>query len=547
MPVPRQHLFFANIRMNHPDTSIRADPSLAMQEFILVVDDNQITTKLMIRMLLGRGYHVEQALNGETALQIVRTRSPDLILLDILMPGIDGYEVCKTLKADPQTQTIPIIFISSVEQITDKVKAFSVGAADFMQKPFQMPEVLARVENQLQRVRLDRTLKQQQEQLLLQNQRLQREMDDRFRVELALKRQSHTLSRFSNTLIHLHRLSLTDFQSLEELFQEYLQTGCTLLGFSTGMIGRLEEAVYSIQAFYPDSKDWKLGCPFEVKGTFYEQVLREKRTIAFPHPEPGTVPNLPDSLQSIGTYLGTPIFVDHDLYGVLCFFDTQARNEGFESHEWEVIELMAQSIGKFIKLQEAQAKRQQVERELQQAKETAEAANRTKGEFLANMSHELRTPLNVILGFTQIIAREESLTPAIRDSLATITRSGEHLLLLINDVLEMSKIEAGKVVLNPVCFDLHELLSSLEEMLWLKAQAKGIDLQLVWDPTVPHAIQTDEGKLRQILLNLLSNAIKFTPQGQVTLRVTGNGGSGKPDNLEGLVKLAFEVEDTGIG
>ncbi|UBF27091.1 response regulator [Kovacikia minuta CCNUW1] len=158
--------------------------------------------------------------------------------------------------------------------------------------------------------------------------------------------------------------------------------------------------------------------------------------------------------------------------------------------------------------------------ELKQAKETADAANLAKSQFLSNMSHELRTPLNIILGFTQLMLRGKSLEPQQQDYLDTINRSGEDLLTLINDVLEMSKIEAGRVMLNETNFDLYHLLDRLRHMFDLKAQSKGLHLIFERSPAVPQYICTDESKLRQVLVNLIGNAIKFTQQGGVMLRVS---------------------------
>ncbi|MCL4876320.1 MAG: response regulator [Anaerolineae bacterium] len=180
-------------------------------------------------------------------------------------------------------------------------------------------------------------------------------------------------------------------------------------------------------------------------------------------------------------------------------------------------------------------------RELERAKEEAEAANVAKSAFLANMSHELRTPMNAILGFAQLMERSPDISPAQQENLGIISRSGEHLLQLINDVLEMSKIEAGRTTLNVSGFDLYLLLDSLEDMLYARAESKGLLLSMEYAFDVPRYIRTDESKLRQVLLNLLSNAIKFTEEGGVTLNIECD------PPLDQSYRLRFKVADTGHG
>ncbi|MGD2183641.1 response regulator [Lusitaniella coriacea] len=202
--------------------------------------------------------------------------------------------------------------------------------------------------------------------------------------------------------------------------------------------------------------------------------------------------------------------------------------------------------------------------ELAREKEKAEVANQAKSTFLANMSHELRSPLNAILGFTQILLRSPNLNPQEQENVSIILRSGEHLLTLINQVLDLSKIEAGRIALNEKSVDLYRLLDDLEDMFQLRAEEKQLTLDFERDSAVPRYIRTDEVKLRQVLINLLNNAVKFTNAGGVMLRVALSGESFEeiqseqppvPPNLEETekqdggktVNLHFEVEDTGMG
>ncbi|MDX2228288.1 MAG: ATP-binding protein [Leptolyngbyaceae cyanobacterium bins.349] len=193
---------------------------------------------------------------------------------------------------------------------------------------------------------------------------------------------------------------------------------------------------------------------------------------------------------------------------------------------------------------------------LEQAAERAAIANRAKSQFLAKMSHELRTPLNAILGFAQVMNRNPQIPLESQEHLRIINRSGEHLLTLINDVLEMSKIEAGQLVLTEQHFNLHRLLRSLQEMFALKAAQKGLTLAFEADSSVPHYVCSDEAKLRQILINLMSNAIKFTAQGSVVVRVQAEVTSAAPQRCGcnpsdpppcQALRLYFAIEDTGCG
>jgi CheY-like chemotaxis protein len=163
------------------------------------------------------------------------------------------------------------------------------------------------------------------------------------------------------------------------------------------------------------------------------------------------------------------------------------------------------------------------------------------------MSHELRSPLNVILGFTQLMTKSPTIASEQQENLRIIARSGEHLLTLINQVLDLSKIEAGRTTLNETNFDLHRLLDDLEDMFQLKADERHLQLVFERNPDIPQYVRTDEVKLRQILINLLNNAIKFTQEGGVCLRVKRQKSNEETEENVSKLKLNFEIEDTGAG
>lgn len=330
---------------------------------ILIVDDTPENLQVLSATLSDRGYKVRGVINGKMAIRAARSSSPDLILLDIKMPEMDGYEVCTQLKAEPKTSEIPVIFISALDEVLDKVTAFQVGGVDFITKPFQVAEVLARIEHQL-------TIQRLKKQLIYRNTELQQEIIERKKAE-----------------------------------------------------------------------------------------------------------------------------------------------------------------------------------------EAAAAASLAKSQFVANMSHELRTPLNAILGFTQLMSRDSLLSHENIENLRIINRSGQHLLELINDVLDLSKIEAGIIGLDERSFDLYQLLDTLEEMFQIKAETKNLQLRFSVQPNVPQYIKTDEKKLRVCLINLLGNAIKFTPNcGSIWLRASvqcpQHPAESETDYNSTSVEeclLFFEVEDTGVG
>jgi two-component system, chemotaxis family, CheB/CheR fusion protein len=242
-----------------------------------------------------------------------------------------------------------------------------------------------------------------------------------------------------------------------------------------------------------------------------------------------------------------PVFQSDRLWGLLSTYQNNNPRQ-WQLEEIRLLKQVAIQLGVTIQQVELFAQISQQSQQLQQAKEAAETANQAKTAFIANMNHELRTPLNAILGSAEILSQTLEIGQQENNHLNLIAQSGGHLHTLIDDILSLAKIEAGKLELQPIEFDFGTFLDSIVEIMRIRAIQKNIELQYQIVSSLPSKIFCDETRLRQVLLNLLSNAIKFTQNGTVTFKVgscqdfldNANSASEQP-------KIRFQVEDTGVG
>ncbi len=365
--------------------------------------------------------------------------------------------------------------------------------------------------------------------------------------------------RKQNEAVNAARLHLIQFSlnhSLPDLLEETLNQAEKLTGSRIGFYHFVDEDQenLTLQAWSTQTK--AVFCKAEGEGMHYPiadagvwvDCVHERKTVI--HNDYASLPHrkgMPEGHAEVVRELVVPVFRGDRIAAILGVGNKPAE---YTEKDVEVVSLVADLAWEI-------AERKRIENELERyhhsleelvrerteelrlARDAAEAANSAKSAFLANMSHELRTPLSAILGFSQLMRRDEGLDPSQQNSLDIINNSGKHLLKLINDVLEIAKIEAGRMHLDIATFDLHELVREVTEMMRLRAKQKGLYLELDQSSEFPRYIKGDEARLRQILVNLVSNAVKFTEQGGVTIRL------GVKERARH--HLVIEVQDTGPG
>lgn len=480
------------------------------QYTILVVDDNLNNLGVIVDYLAECGFKIMVARNGKVALKRAQFAQPDLILLDVKMPGMDGFETCRQLKAHPRTNNIPVIFMTALTSTQDKVQGFSVGAVDYVTKPIQHEEVLARITTHVMLSQLQKKLEEANQELEEANNQLEQRVADRtYRLQV-MARLSHQLNKIGD----LDSLLTTLVEELQSSFAYYyVQVYLTepnkeslILAHASFDIG------YKIGLHRLSKEEGIIGQVAQTN----DYVL--SNNVAHPL--------LPDSRSE----LALPLRLGDEVIGVLDIHSTDLNH--FTLKDVSMLQSMVDGLAIAINNTRLLDERQATITMLQEL-------DRAKSQFLGIVSHELRTPMNAILGFSEMLLEGVfgELPERAKPRIKGIHTRGEHMVELINNLLDLTQMETGQftVYLAPL-EDIRAVIENVVATLKTQIGEKALTMVVEMPAKLP-SICADARRLSQILLNLGSNAIKFTAEGTITIRVS----------LDQKNYVTFSVLDTGIG
>jgi signal transduction histidine kinase/response regulator RpfG family c-di-GMP phosphodiesterase len=533
---------------------------------VLLVDDRPENLLAMQTILEDLGQNLISAASGHEALRYLLTEEVALILLDVQMPGLNGFEFAELVRERERTQHTPIIFVSATSHDKQYVfKGYSLGAVDYMTKPFE-PEILkskvrfftklflqnkqiklqaelleqANAELDSLNTELEARVQRRTEQLETANRELENEIDVRRQSEARLATE-HAITR-----------TLADAANLEIAIPAILRAFCEHMQAEICCLWSLDDAGDKVSCTHIET--------FSVADTYAAFITEtRRRSLARGTGLPGHVWKknapvwLPNTVRgekfprasiaaSAGLHsaIGFPIKINREFYGVIEFFTRRPLLP--DQPLLNMLEAIGSEIGQFIQRKRVEAERESLLMREKALREKAEIASRLKDEFLATVSHELRTPLNAIIGWGQILQSGKLAPERQEDALATIFRNAKTQAQLINDLLDTSRLMTGNLLLNLSPTPIIPVVEAAIDAVRPTAEAKDIIFSTHFNAEV-ESITCDPQRLQQIIWNLLTNAVKFTPSGgevrialeqtddTVQIIVTDNGEGIAPDFL----------------
>ena len=481
---------------------------------ILAIDDNRDNLTI-IKALINEAFPKAQTIfanDGFRGLELAFEKEPDIILLDIIMPGMDGYEVCKKLKVHPITADIPVVFITAIkDDKQSRIKALEAGGEGFLSKPVDISELTAQIRAML-KIREATILKRGEKE------RLENLIDERTRELQKTHAETLNLLKYFQAENEKRKKSEAALKESEEktrLFKRAVDSS------SVGIIiTDIEGKIIYTNPFYLKISGYRESELIGQLSTFLDanfqpETFNRKRwkTILSGKDWSGEIKNIKKNGES---------------YWVKAVISPIVNTAG--------------EITNFIVVSEDITQKKQLLEDLITAKEKAEESDKLKTAFLANMSHEIRTPMNGILGFAELL-KEQDLTNEIQQKyIHIIEKSGARMLNIINNIVDISKIEAGLMEITLTDSDINEQIDYIYNFFKPEVEAKGMQLYFKKHYANHKAIiKTDQEKLYAIFTNLVKNAIKYSYRGYIEF------GYYPEQNEQGRDLMIFYVKDTGIG